>query len=530
MSPRRQSTRVRIQHLTVFLIRQGVESYDYALKEKSLDAQPLRADLPFEGAVYFRTAPFRSPRWVGFLESGTGNNVGALSTTSNSAVLFVRASDRIFAFTFGYGHTMLDAGSFERDFGLRVTLNAVDPEKLRSVDASTIEEMTLRTRRQTSRRSPLETFGLDITRDLLRGVVGEPRDLTVARHLAGADPLRMAVPIEFSQLAEKCSELLRIQGLGTYKERFSWIDHLQAIRDPGLTEQLDELLPGAITGPQASQPHLAPPQTFNWEGWEGFYYSTDDFEGEPRVDLDLDEYVLSLGDEDVTVGLLRRDHVFVRYSSAAAAISEWSIYNCLVWEGVLDDQLYVLTEGQWFNVDRDFASSVRTRVGQLPAAALDLPGPQDDESEGAYNIRAADLGSAVLLDRKLARAAGAGSSIEFCDLMTLDRQLVHVKWWSKSATLSHLFAQGTVSAETFLSDETFRENVREALAERSGEAAALIPEGRPMAPEFEIDYVILGKQNAESLPFFSQLTMLNAYGRLQLLGFKVGVKLLPVSG
>jgi uncharacterized protein (TIGR04141 family) len=529
MSPKRQTTRVRIQHLTVFLMREEVEEYETALKDEALDAQPLRSDLPFEGVVYFRTAPFRVPRWVSFVESGTADNLGALATTNNSAVLFVRASDRIFAFTFGHGHTMLDPASFERDFGLKVTLNAVDPEKLRSVDASTIEEMVLRTRRQTSRRSPLETFGLDVTTDLLRAVVGDPQDPAVARHLAGADPLRMAVAIEFDQLAAKCSELLRIHGLDTYKDRFSWIDHLQAIRDPSLIERLDELLPGAVTGPRESQPHLAPPQTFDWEGWEGFYYPTDDLDGEPRVDLDLDDYVLSLGDEEVAVGLLRRDHVFVRYASAGAALPEWSIYNCLVWQTLLDEQLYVITEGRWFLVDRDFAASVRTRVSMLPTALLDLPEPEVDESEGDYNVRAAGLGVGVLLDKKLARAAGAGSSIEFCDLMTLDRQLIHVKWWSKSATLSHLFAQGTVSAETFLRDEVFRENVREALAGQSAEAATSIPEGRPNAPDFEVDYVILGKQGVEWLPFFSQLTMLNACERLQLLGFKIGTKLIPAA-
>lgn len=67
--------------------------------------------------------------------------------------------------------------------------NTVAPDGLKSVDAKTIEETTLHTRRDVSRDSAFAAFGLDPSRDLLRAVTGTPQDGTLAHRLTGADSL-----------------------------------------------------------------------------------------------------------------------------------------------------------------------------------------------------------------------------------------------------------------------------------------------------------------------------------------------------
>ena len=53
--------------------------------------------------------------------------------------MVVRASDHLFAFSFGGGRYLLRDDRLERDFGLRIVLNSVDPESLRSVDVRTLD-------------------------------------------------------------------------------------------------------------------------------------------------------------------------------------------------------------------------------------------------------------------------------------------------------------------------------------------------------------------------------------------------------
>src|SRR5205823_3272284 len=100
-------------------------------------------------------------------------------TASSSAVLLVEAKSRLFAVTFGQGRYMVQDEALERDFGLRVVLNTVAPDQLKSVDAKTIEDTTVHTRRDVSHESALSAFGFDISRDLLRAVTGTPVDETL---------------------------------------------------------------------------------------------------------------------------------------------------------------------------------------------------------------------------------------------------------------------------------------------------------------------------------------------------------------
>lgn len=100
-----------------------------------------------------------------------------LATASASGVLIFEAAERFFAVTWGQGCHLLETDGFEQDFGLKVVLNTVAPDQLKSVDAKTIDETTVRTRRDVSRDSPFTAFELDPSRDLLRAVTGTPSNL-----------------------------------------------------------------------------------------------------------------------------------------------------------------------------------------------------------------------------------------------------------------------------------------------------------------------------------------------------------------
>ena len=73
---------------------------------------------------------------------------------------------------------------------------------------------------------------------------------------------------------------------------------------------------------------------------------------------------------------------------------------------------------------------------------------KDDDShseiaEGEYNAIAAKVGQRVLMDKQTVTIPGKTSAIEVCDVLTDNRQLIHVKRKFSSNALSHLFGQGT---------------------------------------------------------------------------------------
>ena len=140
----------------------------------------------------------------------------------------------------------------------------------------------------------------------------------------------------------------------------------------------------------------------------------------------------------------------------------------------------------------------------------------------------------LLLDAKTIRPGGASSGIELCDLLTKDGDFVHIKRKSRSSTLSHLFAQGNISAITFLEDGHFRDEIRKEIRAKTISQAektkwlALIPDSSSKVERgnFSVSYVVIvgaTRTSTNWLPFFSKLNLMQAGRNLQNLSFKVSL-------
>ncbi|MDC5229386.1 TIGR04141 family sporadically distributed protein, partial [Acinetobacter baumannii] len=149
------------------------------------------------------------------------------------------------------------------------------------------------------------------------------------------------------------------------------------------------------------------------------------------------------------------------------------------------------------------------------------------ETESAYNERVASSLSYHLLDKKLVKCSKTTSPIELCDLLTNDKQLIHVKHRKGgSAGLSHLFAQGSVSAEVMLGDRAFRTQARKVLRKIAPDVDKLIPMDGLKSADYEIVFLILGDDNAnvkKNLPFFSKVNLTLVFDNLSQRGYKVKI-------
>ena len=514
----------RVRHLRVLLLKKGISDSD-ALKDLAkLNKFSVSTKTPFAASLYVENSSIRVPSWVSFVQPAIKTQLRELMNSTTSAVLIIDVAKRRFAFTFGFGRNLLNQDCFERDFGLKVALNTSDPENLRSVDVRTFEELTLHTRRQASRGSSLDTFGLNVTQDLMRSVTGKPIDSALARIMAGSDGLAFAAAMDFEELGDKCDALLKAYRSKEYKKRFEFIDFLRSERDPKVVADLNTQLVAQLNKGDLTGIHCGPPEPIEWENIDGFTFgagkSAPDF-----PEIDVEEWLKSRNpNESVTLESLKATRVGLRQSGIETPHLKWNLFSCIVFENQIGNKLYVLTGGDWFQIASKFVDRVDARVKAIVANAPTFPQAKRNEMEGAYNARAAKEKNYILMDRKFSRIDG--SSIEFCDLLTPDKAIVHVKPYKGSATLSHLFSQAVISADSFVDDGDFRKQAKAHVQSADSKLAGLIPDSRPQNDQYSIVYAIIAKDGGTwplSLPFFSRLNLMNAADHLLRRNFSVAL-------
>lgn len=496
----------------------------------------LRRSLRFTGSLYIPAASSGEPDWVSFLREGVGDGLPAMISKGISAVLVVKHEKRFFAITFGHrGRGMLAGGAYELDFGLKVALNRVNSAQLRSVDTKSFEDVVISTRTQSSQRSELSAFGIDIYKDLLRGVVGEPKNTDIFKRIAGSDAAVVVTTLEFCELDELFEELSEAFESKDYIKEFPWVDRVKQVRDTKLLASLDGLLTDAIRSGQTGSMHLAPSQVVDWEKIESFSFSgSGQRNGWKSSELQLEGYLKNFPSgklAQIDVDSLRRHMVRVKFTNRTLESEEFSVYDCLVWETDNGGTRYALMDGRWFEIEVSFARTILTEAATylVPGSFLVAAGTGEDES--AYNNRAAGIVQGMaLLDKKLIRIPDTPSGIEVCDLMSIDGSFIHVKKRGQSSTLSHLFSQGSVSATLFSCDSTFREKLNERLTSDGNiqHASLVATAARPDPKQFKIVYAIIAKRDASGsfpeLPFFSAVNLVQHGRQVSALGFEVQLR------
>ena len=515
---------IRSATVTIFLLKEHIKTPAQALEPdtpvRKVDLSP---DSRIDGSLYIKNEPPKSPGWVQFVDPIIEEDIN-LRTQSSAAVLFVHIAKRRFAVTFGYGRTLLAPSSYERDFGMKVAVNRVNPDSLRSIDIKNYDELVVSTRKQTSRSTVLSTFGLDVARDLLKAVVGESADPALARRIAGADSVTLVGAMTAADIPAKCRACLTAYRDKQYKRTaFGWIDQLEEVRDPALVAALEQNVLAAIKAGGAGLIYLAPAEIEDWDDIEKFGYggvrSTAEFD-----DLDFDDYlgVLGAGLLQLTVDKLKAHTVSIKRAGSGNLEPRWSVFRCLIWEGEFQRQRYALYDERWFKIDADFYRELTRDIARIPPPAIILPPSTAVESEEDYNARAAAADRKLaLLDQKCVSVPGASSPIEICDLLSEAGQFIHIKRKTRSATLSHLFAQGTTAGELFLRSLDFRVAARAKLRGKA-KFIAMMSDRRPNAGKFEVAYVVIAKAGPRrTLPFFSRVNLRQAHQRLSTLGYKV---------
>jgi uncharacterized protein (TIGR04141 family) len=509
-----------LQALTIFLLKE-VEDPRKALKAAG---RLQRLPIDENHTVFIKRTKPKAPTWAKFFDDYVDADLFG-KVKSAGAVLLCAAAGRHFAITFGTGRTLLDPLKIEQRFGLLATLNSVDPRKVRSIDKASLDRQGMQSRIQASKDSPTKDFGIDVEQDLVRAVAGTPSDALFGETIAGFDSLHVNARIEFRDLRSRLEIYLKKSRAKHYQKDFGWIDHVREVRDEKLSEQLTRQLIKDIKSGNSVQCWMTPYGIIDWNEVTLFQFGT--AERAPRFsNLTLDRFIEHTGGpKKLTPETLERGLVRALKADDSVA-QDWPAQRCLHAEIQFGGKSYLLSSGKWYQIDDDFVTAIDRVVGSIPTCDVGLP-EYKDGTEGQYNKRVADSSRDrfALVDADTVQYGGGHSSIEFCDLYSRERDMIHVKRYSGSGTLSHLFSQASVSGQSFKSDAEFRKKVNAKLP-----ASHRLAE--PRAPISQDDYrvviaIVGGPTSCTKLPFFSRVTLKHTFTQLVAYGYKVAVTHVP---
>lgn len=441
--------------------------------------------------------------------------------SSTGAVLVVEVDNSRYLIPFGTGHHLINDSSIVKGFGLKTTLNCIEHKKIRSLDKGSHNETNLLTRSQSSKEVDIYNLKIDSEMDILTTLTGTSTEDVLGNKITGKDSFVIVPDIDLKTIPELLIKIDSIYKL-PLPEEFEWVNNIKEA-DEAEVEILDSLLIDLIKQREFSDIWLGEPEIVDWENQIGYC-----FERRQRSiiyeSLSIDhicEYFDGKNAE-VTIDELKRSCLHV-LNADYESIKKWSLYRCIYAEIKEGDQNYILRDSIWYVADRKFVTTIDDEMKKiLHYEESDKFPVYSYKREGDYNKNVC-LGdkSFTHMDQKFIHHGGGKSKIEFCDLIKGASDFIHVKYYSGSQSMSHLFSQGFVGSELFISDSEFRGKLNEKLPVHIKLADHII---RPDAKNFKLVFAIAtNKKIPEDLPLFSKINLKNFHKSISNFGYEVRI-------
>lgn len=508
--------------LSIYLIKSEYKDDDSILKS----GKKLLADLQNTGRVYYNPSHMSVPPWVNsFFRGQLGTP--EIFTANARAVLLTEVSvakdvSRIFAITMGYGKYMLEDDVIEEDFGLRVVLNTITPNSLRRINKINIGGNQKTSNEQLPLESDIDDFGFDIDRDLIGAVTGCSDDENFTTGImTGSDLLSLTAEVDINNLVGFLKLAYGQYTSKEYEKYFPWIDHIRRVKDSRLIEALDAQIINMINE-GSPKVWMAVPEVIDWENVGGFKYAGRTIYDDIHIETVCGSFKNGLVHIDQLKG---KRITAVRAENTDELYDSWQAYKCIFGEVDIDGKAYSINNGRWYSVDVDFVKQIDADYKSIPVSDMVfLPHKKEFVKESQYTQAFVDSDNnhLLLMDANVIGHGGGKSKVELCDVLTVDNTYIHIKPYSGSATLSHLFNQAVVSAELVMGDREFVAKANMKIKESTLNDAFLIEgQARP-----NVIIAIISKHNCDRppIPFFSKVALRYARRRLETYGCQVSIK------
>lgn len=199
----------------------------------------------------------------------------------------------------------------------------------------------------------------------------------------------------------------------------------------------------------------------------------------------------------------------------------------------VDDEVFVLSDGDVLRIDKSYLEQVDTYVERIPWTDFPFP-PYEGGTEGRYLDQAITSWPRRLakLDLRDTRLPGE-TPFETCDLFSDDMRLIFAKLKGRTNRFSHLCTQAETAAAVFKRSEPAREQLKAKVDDATNEPAIresvrrvtkALAAGRQR--EVTITLLLLGswrRQTLRSLPLASKQRLHGLARRLEELGYRLEV-------
>lgn len=508
-------------------------------KPKELKHEQIRIGNSLVGDLHFGNCEINEPKWIKSFFGSSFNNRRSeeseggklkLFTASPRVVILIEIEvetnvKRTFALAFGYGWNLLDPASYEESFGLRTCLNIIKSDGLRRIDKKNMTSVPKDTSEQLSLVGGIADFGIDIEQDLLRAIVAEVQDESFGKWASGKDALFVTPPVDVANIKGFLKTCYERYMSDDYKKDFNWIDQVAIVRDKDSLTSLDDRLIRKLSDRDLDKTWMAVPELIEWSDVDGFSFTP---KGDRNDDLDLEKFLDFIGNKKsiaLSRKTLNRD-VYCQSSSSDQPKYIWKAYKCLYCElsDADEGKTYLLNNGLWFEVENEYSETVETDYRHLLDNGSSYSFPvchAKDETAYLEEVERSVPGTCCTHKKSSVYLRGKGQ-VEFADLFTRDNKIIHVKRYGQSWLLSHLFSQGIVSGELWVTDHEFREEVNKVLPEQM---RLEDPQYKPNAADYTIVYgIISSKPDSLNIPFFSKVNVNSAKKRLEGFGYQVSLQ------
>jgi uncharacterized protein (TIGR04141 family) len=170
------------------------------------------------------------PAWVDVVRSVLQNStqLAELKSQLPGGLLVVRREKDTFVVSFGHGWQKMEDQWLESDFGLRVALNSIPPDKIIEIRAEQVFANWHIASERAPRASFVDQFGVEFDRDLVASLDGIPSNSPLfGKHVRGGTNMRVEGAFQaIGDVLDKAATLFRSNA---YKKRASsglsvWIE------------------------------------------------------------------------------------------------------------------------------------------------------------------------------------------------------------------------------------------------------------------------------------------------------------------
>ena len=488
-----------------------------------------------EGRIYIASTEENTVEWLDTLNSYTKDSLeGDLyKNKSNKAVLMLKyekneeEKDYIFSLVYGYGRTMLDDRYIVKNFGLRTAINLIEERNIKSLNSLNISRDFIDIQRQALSYVSHSDLQVNTNADILKSISGKAPSSSNFSSMSGADNLRFSAKSDVI-LSKLLEDVLNAYKSDSYKQKgLEWIDYVQYVKEKEIISELDGVLLNHITNKSLENPIIAPNKIVSYLDIEGYFISGMNISHKIKEnfydDIPSDQFWEYLYEkiedeniEDKIIDKLKSCSLYCWTNDSAHKIS--SIYDSLFIEIDHNNEKFFINNGDWFKIESAYYGYITNKIDNIAIFSNPIvPSCAENWNEGEFNEKfaASDPNRFKLFDNKNFHLPNYGhSKIEPADIITTEKQFIHVKKGGSSANLSHLFAQGVVSAQLYKNEKKFIKEINETFGEGYFKSDDKI----------EVIYGIIDKRYdkkaSEILPFFSMINLSQHYDVLSSMGIK----------